>query len=105
MRPPPAAIRVIGMRDFMLKNRKVTTTGGVYVKLLKVSEKRMKRKIRKMVHKGVPEPEIRKTFNSWSAHAMYGDSYYTVKNMESYMINILKERSVRDEREIFLRRD
>lgn len=85
--PLKNGIRFLGFHFYL------TDTGGVHVKLLKVSEKRMKRKIRKMANKGVPEPEIRKTFNSWSAHAMYGDSYYTVKNMESYMNNLLEKRS------------
>ncbi len=75
----------------------LTNTGGIYIKLNKVSVKRVKRRIRKMIKIGVSEDQIRKSFTSWKAHAMYGDSYYLVKNVEAYMNKLLEGRSESNE--------
>lgn len=71
----------------------LTNTGGIYTKLNSKNVKAIKRKLRKMIRNGVSEEKVRKSFKSWRGHALYGDSFYVVNNVEIYMNKLLKERN------------
>jgi len=79
-------IRILGFHFYIREG------GSVYAKILPESIKREKRKIRRMIRKGVPEGRVRQSFVSWRASASYGDSYYKTRKVEQYMNRLLKER-------------
>ena len=84
--PLKKGIRYLGFHFYL------TETGGIYIKLSSNSEKRMKRKIRKMAKLGKPDEEIKRSFYAWAAHASYGNNYYRIKRNEKYMFRILQQR-------------
>ena len=84
--PLKKGIKYLGFHFYL------TDTGGVYIKLASNSEKRMKRKIRKMANMGKSDAEIKRSFYAWAAHASYGNNYYRIKRNENYMFCVLQQR-------------
>lgn len=84
--PIKRGIRFLGFHFYL------TDTGKVYVKILKKSVKRIKRKLRNMVNKGISEDTILRSFSCWRGHALYGNNYYTVKRVQGYLENLLENR-------------
>lgn len=84
--PISNGIRILGFHFYLREG------GSVYAKILPESIKREKRKIRRMIRKGVPEGRVRQSFVPWRASASYGDSYYKTRKVEQYMNRLLKER-------------
>ena len=84
--PLKKGIKYLGFHFYL------TDTGGVYIKLASNSEKRMKRKIRKMANMGKSDAEIKRSFYAWAAHASYGNNYYRIKRNENYMFRVLQQR-------------
>lgn len=73
----------------------LTESGKVYAKVLPVSIKRIKRRIRKMCQNGVSDEEIRKSERTWEGHVLQGDNYYTRQKLRKYMEQLLRDRRMR----------
>lgn len=71
----------------------LTQSGAVYMKILPVSVKRIKRKMRKMVALGRQNTTIINSFVCWAGHAMQGDNYYKIQQVTTYLQDLLEERA------------
>lgn len=71
----------------------LTQTGAVYMKILPVSVKRIKRKMRKMVALGKQNTTIINSFVCWAGHAMQGNNYYKIQQVATYLQDLLEERA------------
>jgi retron-type reverse transcriptase len=70
----------------------VTETGKVVQRLRTKSKVHMKQKLRKLKKKldagEVTMESINQTYDAWRAHAQRGDTYYLIRNMDSYFTKL-----------------